>query len=36
MRAVEKEEEALAYEDPTRKVFHLSIVNAAIGSWGGG
>jgi hypothetical protein len=32
MRKLEKEEEALAYEDPDRKVFHLCIVNLVIGT----
>ncbi|KAA3672981.1 tetratricopeptide repeat protein 30 [Paragonimus westermani] len=32
MRKIEKEEEALIYEDPDRKVFHLCIVNLVIGT----
>lgn len=32
MRKIEKEEEQLAYEDPDRKIFHLSIVNLVIGT----
>uniref|UniRef100_A0A5K3FNF6 Tetratricopeptide repeat protein 30 n=1 Tax=Mesocestoides corti TaxID=53468 RepID=A0A5K3FNF6_MESCO len=32
MRKIEKEEEALAYEDPNKKVFHLCIVNLVIGT----
>ncbi|KAL7061792.1 hypothetical protein AAHC03_0241 [Spirometra sp. Aus1] len=32
MRKIEKEEEAIAYEDPDRKVFHLCIVNLVIGT----
>lgn len=31
MRKIEKEEEQLAYEEPERKIFHLSIVNLVIG-----
>ena len=32
MRRIEKEEEALAYEFPERKVYHLCIVNLVIGT----
>lgn len=32
MRRIEKEEEALAYEFPDRKVYHLCIVNLVIGT----
>ncbi|CAH8524252.1 unnamed protein product [Dicrocoelium dendriticum] len=32
MRKIEKEEEAVTYEDPDRKVFHLCIVNLVIGT----
>ncbi|XP_054717895.1 LOW QUALITY PROTEIN: tetratricopeptide repeat protein 30A-like [Uloborus diversus] len=32
MRKIEKEEEQLAYEEPDRKIFHLSIVNLVIGT----
>ncbi|GIX88108.1 tetratricopeptide repeat protein 30A [Caerostris darwini] len=32
MRKIEKEEEQLAYEEPERKIFHLSIVNLVIGA----
>ncbi|TGZ65649.1 hypothetical protein CRM22_005759 [Opisthorchis felineus] len=32
MRKIEKEEEAITYEDPDRKVFHLCIVNLVIGT----
>lgn len=32
MRKIEKEEEQLAYEEPERKIFHLSIVNLVIGT----
>lgn len=32
MRKIEKEEEQLAYEDPDKKIFHLSIVNLVIGT----
>ncbi|CAH8841709.1 unnamed protein product [Trichobilharzia szidati] len=32
MRKIEKEEEAISYEDPDRKVFHLCIVNLVIGT----
>lgn len=32
MRKIEKEEEAIAYEDPDKKVFHLCIVNLVIGT----
>ena len=31
MRKIEKEEERLYYEDPEKKVYHLSIVNLVIG-----
>lgn len=31
MRKIEKEEEQLAYEEPDKKMFHLSIVNLVIG-----
>lgn len=31
MRKMEKEEDRLIYEDPTKKVFHLCIVNLVIG-----
>ncbi|GFS96487.1 tetratricopeptide repeat protein 30A [Nephila pilipes] len=32
MRKIEKEEEQLAYEEPDKKIFHLSIVNLVIGT----
>ncbi|KAI9159576.1 hypothetical protein H9P43_008916 [Blastocladiella emersonii ATCC 22665] len=32
MRRIEKEEERLAFEDPTRRCFHLCIVNLVIGT----
>lgn len=32
MRAIEKEEEDLAYEEPDRKTFHFCIVNLVIGT----
>ncbi|KAF6203225.1 hypothetical protein GE061_003643 [Apolygus lucorum] len=32
MRKIEKEEERLHYEDPDKKVYHLSIVNLIIGT----
>ena len=32
MRKIEKEEEQMSYDDPDRKVFHLSIVNIVIGT----
>ena len=31
MRRIEKEEEQAAFDDPDRKVYHLSIVNLVIG-----
>ncbi|KAJ1560162.1 Tetratricopeptide repeat protein 30A [Cladochytrium tenue] len=32
MRKIEKEEERVAYEDPTRRTYHLCIVNLVIGT----
>lgn len=32
MRKIEKEEERLAYEDPTKRTYHLCIVNLVIGT----
>ncbi|PAA57823.1 hypothetical protein BOX15_Mlig000704g1, partial [Macrostomum lignano] len=32
MRKIEKEEEAIAYEDPDKKIFHSCIVNLVIGT----
>ena len=32
MRKIEKEEERIAYEDPTRRIYHLCIVNLVIGT----
>lgn len=32
MRRIEKEEERVAYEDPTKRTYHLCIVNLVIGT----
>ncbi|XP_074647569.1 intraflagellar transport protein 70A-like [Tubulanus polymorphus] len=32
MKKIEKEEEALAYDDPDKKIYHLCIVNLVIGT----
>lgn len=32
MRKIEKEEERVAYEDPSKRTYHLCIVNLVIGT----
>ncbi len=32
MRRIEKEEERVAFEDPTKRTYHLCIVNLVIGT----